>query len=314
MNRCTFLFLALFLFYGSLFSQVDTVPPVLVCKGNSDFPTYAGCLGAGWVFDFIDTAFDDTTPAQNLVFGIRKVCLGTGFPLDAMGAPVQNVAFTGSEWGEQAVEIWAKDIAGNVSSCIAPVFVFDATGSCDPFLTISANTPEAAGINQVAIDIKGSHCYFDSIDYRVQTNPWGNWGGIGGLAPTGAVYSITPSKDTNYLNGVTTYDLALIQKHILGLQLLDSPYKIIAADANQDGQVTSYDIVILRKLILGYTDKLPHDKSWRFMPSEYVFPDPLNPFQPAFPERIDEPGNPYYYYNFIGVKIGDVDYSADPDQ
>lgn len=313
MNRLIFLLLALFLFSGSLFSQADTVPPVVVCKSNVDFPTFLNCQSSGWATDFIDTVYDNSTPPLNLVFGIRKICLGAGFPVDALEAPVTSVAFTGSEWGEQAVEIWAKDGAGNASSCVATVIVFDATGSCDPFLTISANTPEAEGINRAALDVKGSHCYFDSINYRLQTNLWGNWDGVGGLAPTGAVYSITPSKDTNFLNGVTTYDLALIQKHILSLQLLDSPYKIIAADANQDGQVTAYDIVILRKLILGYINKLPNGKSWRFVPFDYAFPDLTDPFHPAFPERINEPGNPFSY-RFAGVKIGDVDYSADPGQ
>jgi hypothetical protein len=33
------------------------------------------------------------------------------------------------------------------------------------------------------------------------------------------------------MNGVSTVDLLLIQKHIIGLKELDSPLKMIAADA-----------------------------------------------------------------------------------
>ncbi|MFQ5445455.1 MAG: hypothetical protein ACE5FF_00840 [Saprospiraceae bacterium] len=42
-----------------------------------------------------------------------------------------------------------------------------------------------------------------------------------------------PVKEGDDRCGVTTYDLVLITKHILGVQPLGSPYKIIAADANK---------------------------------------------------------------------------------
>jgi hypothetical protein len=66
-----------------------------------------------------------------------------------------------------------------------------------------------------------------------------------------ADFTITPVKDDNPLNGVTTYDLVLMSKHILGIEPLGSPYKMIAADANKSNSITTFDIVELRKLILG---------------------------------------------------------------
>jgi hypothetical protein len=79
-------------------------------------------------------------------------------------------------------------------------------------------------------------------------------------------FSVTPSKNDDPLNGITEEDLTQIANHILGTEPFDSPYKIIAADANQDGHVTTLDIRYLRKLILGYIDELPNGKSWRFVP------------------------------------------------
>jgi hypothetical protein len=38
-------------------------------------------------------------------------------------------------------------------------------------------------------------------------------------------------------------DLVLISKHILGLEPLNSPYKMIAADANKSNSITTFDIV-----------------------------------------------------------------------
>jgi hypothetical protein len=42
-------------------------------------------------------------------------------------------------------------------------------------------------------------------------------------------------------NGVSTYDLVLISLHILQVDQLDSPYKVIAADANNSQSVTTLE-------------------------------------------------------------------------
>ncbi len=78
--------------------------------------------------------------------------------------------------------------------------------------------------------------------------------------------------------------------------------------------MTTYDIVLLRQLILGIITELPNKASWRFVPQKYEFPDPLNPFAPPFPEygvgpRSADPAVNFFW--LFGVKIGDVDYSAD---
>ena len=78
-------------------------------------------------------------------------------------------------------------------------------------------------------------------------------------------YQVIPEKDINPLNGVSTFDLVLMSKHILGAQLLDSPYKMIAADVNRSGTITAFDMVQLRQLILNvtcllYTSPSPRDR------------------------------------------------------
>ncbi len=121
---------------------------------------------------------------------------------------------------------------------------------------------------------------------------------------------LIPEKDDNPLNGVTTYDLVLISKHILGIETLNSPYKMIAADANKSGSITTFDIVEIRKLILGLNTKFPNNTSWRFVDSSFVFPNPSNPFQTAFPEGINCIAPPATRIDFIGVKVGDVNNTA----
>ena len=122
---------------------------------------------------------------------------------------------------------------------------------------------------------------------------------------------VTPLKDDNPLNGVSTYDLVLISKHILGIQALTSPFKIIAADANKSNSITTFDIVEIRKLILGIYTQLPNNTSWRFVSYFYTFPNPLNPFSATFPEFItifQVPTTPSTA--FTAIKVGDVNGNA----
>ncbi|MBK6996447.1 MAG: hypothetical protein IPH31_16505 [Lewinellaceae bacterium] len=107
----------------------------------------------------------------------------------------------------------------------------------------------------------------------------------------------------------------LISKHILNTEPLNSPYKMIAADANKSGNISSFDIVEIRKLILGVNDTFSNNSSWRFVDESFVFPNTLNPFQTLFPENVEHQdwlGNPSHF-DFIGIKIGDVNGTAIPN-
>ena len=138
---------------------------------------------------------------------------------------------------------------------------------------------------------------------------------FGNALPLSADYALTPLKNDNPLNGVTTYDLVLISKHILGLQPLNSPYKMIAADANASNSITTFDIVELRKLILGIYDELPTNTSWRFINESWQFADPSNPFAVPFPESIAKNSMTSNQMddNFVAIKVGDVNSSAIPN-
>lgn len=132
--------------------------------------------------------------------------------------------------------------------------------------------------------------------------------------PGCSAYTLAPSRNDNPLNGVTTYDLVLISKHILGIEPFNSPYKMIAADANHSNTITTYDIVQLRKLILGIDTTFASNTSWRFVPDSHVFDNPLNPFQSPFPETlaVQVLTVPLGNLDFTGIKVGDVNNSAAP--
>jgi hypothetical protein len=64
--------------------------------------------------------------------------------------------------------------------------------------------------------------------------------------PLGQDYSVTPYSNADPVNGVSTFDLVLMSKHILGVESLDSPYKLIAADVNRQ-RITTLDMIQIRK-------------------------------------------------------------------
>ena len=154
-------------------------------------------------------------------------------------------------------------------------------------------------VNNVAVTIDAN-----ITEYPKTVNTLSN--GIFGMNVTpGLDYEVTASKGGDYMNGVTTLDLVMIQRHILGIQKLDSPYKLIAADANDDTKVTASDLTDLRKLILGITNELPKNASWRFPVTAQTM-DAENPF--PFVERIaiSQINANMTDQNFVAVKIGDV--------
>ena len=97
---------------------------------------------------------------------------------------------------------------------------------------------------------------------------------------------ILPDQDfSNPVNGVTTFDLVVLSKHILGLEFFDSPFQYIAADANNSGSVTNFDKFVIRKVILGIDSNFPENRSWRFIPKLYLG-------SPSFISQFDD-GNPF---------------------
>ena len=106
-----------------------------------------------------------------------------------------------------------------------------------------------------------------------------------------------------------------MSKHVLGTQILDSPYKMIAADANNSVSITTFDMVQIRKVILGIDDQFPNNTSWRFVDRDYLFSDPSNPFNDEFPEliNINVLEESRLDADFISIKVGDVNGTALPN-
>lgn len=133
-----------------------------------------------------------------------------------------------------------------------------------------------------------------------------------GLAE-GVDYVVRPYLDSNPLNGLSTADLNMIGRRLEGIDDGLSPYQLIAADANNNGNITIHDQLMIREVILGLENGFDNNNSWRFVDADYVFPDPTDPWQEEFPETVAVDNlSGAVFADFVAIKIGDVSGSASP--
>ncbi len=134
--------------------------------------------------------------------------------------------------------------------------------------------------------------------------------------PIDGIVSIVPSRDINPLNGVSTFDIVVASKHILGIQPFDTADKYIAMDVNRSGSVTAFDLVMLRNLILGLVTEIPGVASWRFIEENQLVAMTFD--QSDMPEynatipaiNLTPNTDDAILLNFIGIKVGDVNGNA----
>ncbi|TVR79122.1 MAG: HYR domain-containing protein [Saprospirales bacterium] len=184
-----------------------------------------------------------------------------------------------------------------VDSCEVIELVF-------PPVTISGHvsTENGTDINEASMhvtDIAGNPMLTDTTDIDGEYEfslPWGS------------TLTVSPEKDNNHLDGVTTISLIIIQRHILLIDTLNSPYKMIAADINKDGVISTSDLVEMQSVILGILPNFLNNTSYRFTPEDYVFANPSNPLLENWPEEKTYVNITQDSLNedWVAIKIGDV--------
>ena len=126
--------------------------------------------------------------------------------------------------------------------------------------------------------------------------------------PLNTPVTVKVSRNTNMENGVDAVDILLIRRNLLGINTLRTE-QLIAADVDRSGELDAVDILHLRRYLLGITQNLPSDKSWLFYPESTI----QNPNSPVDLFNVTFNGA-VFNFNLIGIKTGDVDGSADPNQ
>ncbi len=293
----------------------DCRPPTVICQDT--LTTSIRDVGTALVSPAIiaGNSFDNCLAPQAMDYRIWHSSFSAEAPEDLEGIiQLPNALELGCDYRSlQTVQVFVLDGEQNYGSCETRVIIDDANNACEsditkPRVAGKITMPDGEAIQEVEVSVAGAgtmpapYMTSENGDYAFELND-------------GAAYQLIPAKDNNPLNGVSTFDLVLISKHILGIQYIPSPYHIIAADINRSGTITAFDMVQLRRLILNITTEFPDNKSWRFVDASYQFTS-ADPLTEAFNETIvvDVNGVDQMNNNFIAIKVGDVSGNASANE
>ena len=201
------------------------------------------------------------------------------------------------------VPIYVWDENGNVDYCLVTLRLVDNGGGGMAMVSGKVVTEFGEAVENITTELDGPLNYhLDDITDREGVYAFPN-------TPQFADYELKGHKNDDYLNGVSTLDLIVIQRHILGLENLDSPYKMIAADINNDRGITAIDLIELRKLILGIYSALPANGSWKLIDASMSL-SLNNPWDYKENISIQALVDDKMNEDFVGVKVGDVNNSV----
>jgi len=216
--------------------------------------------------------------------------------------------------GVTMVQIWVAEQDGTADDscadnqdndfCVTFVEVQDNNGVCSSSRVAvggKVTNEDNESVENVTIEVNSAASMLNSVT----TDATGEYNFS---LPLGGDYSITPMRNDDVANGVSTFDLVLVSKHILNVNLLDSPYKVLAADANRSGSISTLDLVAIRKVVLRLTNEFPNNTSWRFVEKSHIFNNTTNPWTSNIPElyNINNLTVDQLNANFTAIKVGDV--------
>jgi len=229
-------------------------------------------------------SYDNCTPDQYLKFDIEPKRVSC-----------ENI-------GATPVKVFVTDLDGNSAYCNTVVVVQDNNGICPPtdgLIQGSVYTPDGSMIEEVSVALEG----FETQDITGSSGEYSF-----ATVPFGEGYTVRPERDADDTEGISTMDLVVLLKHILGVETIEDPYLYIAADVDNSGNVSVNDLLDLKDIVLRNYHSLPTSTSWRFVDADFVFNDLDNPMSDPIPSAytISTFTQSMSDLNFVGVKVGDL--------
>jgi hypothetical protein len=278
------------------------VRPVGDCNGQSDSVLVDGKKRVDLYYVAKDLNGDGVFDAQDSLNA-------KGFPLlPAKKATLLCEDLQGDSTHLVKIRLYSMDNRGNWAWCESFVQVSDPLSLCSR-KTNTANifgaisTESGIFVPGVAVDLTGisSSTFVTGKDGQFQFS----------RIEAGRDVSVSALLDKNHAEGVSTFDLFLLNRHIIGTKLLETPLQMIAADVNNSKSITVMDLVQLRKLVLGMADRFEGNTSWRFLDAAYVFTDTASVLEKQYPEVLNFNNvSGSLKADFRAVKIGDINGSA----
>ncbi|MBK7232231.1 MAG: T9SS type A sorting domain-containing protein [Saprospiraceae bacterium] len=245
-----------------------------------------------WAKDYNINSEDNCTPKDSLKYFFKTdTVFHSSLRLDC------------GHIGLNIIRMYVFDQAGNYDYCEVTIEVQDPNKVCPNSLTIQGKltTVSNKALSNVEVQLQRNNPSSSTLAYTDANGIYAF-----NTVSSNIHYLVKPVKNQDFVNGVSGQDIVMIQRHILGQENLNSAYRTIAADANNNGFVTAADITEIRKLVLGVISKYQNNNSWRFVPMAHQFADPNKPA--PYPETIvfNPIAKNEMNTNFYAVKIGDV--------
>ncbi|MCC7028406.1 MAG: beta-propeller fold lactonase family protein, partial [Saprospiraceae bacterium] len=251
-----------------------------------------------WAKDFNLNSDDNCTPKDSLKYY---------FLVNGHFEPA--ILFDCSSIGKNILRIYVVDQAGNSDYCEATIEIQDPNNVCPTGITIGGKivSMNNKGVKDANVSWERQN---PSRTNSLYTDHEGNYSFLN--LTSGMNYTIEAERNIEYLKGVSTIDIVLIQRHILGIQNFNSPFKYLAGDVNASCSITAADISEIRKLILGKINAFAKSPSWKFIPVNSVLPSA----SPCGFEQIinyNLINRNQFNTDFYGVKMGDINFDFDAD-
>ncbi len=244
---------------------------------------------------YIEFIFEDLNPDVST--------LDTLVDLDSLNLGCEHM-------GANLVRLWVLSPSGTADFCDVLLVVTDNNGICPevevPVSMVSGAFATADGLAVSGVTVAANTPNL-SQDQVTDTS-----GSYQFIFPTGDdPVTITPKKDGDDSNGVTTADLIIYLGHLIDNSLDGQAHLLISGDINGNGVLGGDDFQILRSLILDEIDELPDVDSWRFARSDYEFmADPVQEILDANLGTSTLPlMTPDIMQDFVAIKMGDADFS-----
>jgi hypothetical protein len=215
--------------------------------------------------------------------------------------------------GVKEVEFWVTDASGNQDFVVTYIDIQDPNGICPPDTnSIVVNGQTATNQSKGVEDVE---VYLENMSAPTPiTRMTDEQGFYQMFVAGGADYRLSPRKNDDILNGVSTFDILLIQQHILGLNPISDPYDLIAANINDDERISGADMIDLRRAILGIDEEFANNMSWRFVDATEVLDAGVLPRGYAEEIEMLQATTDQLDQDFVAVKIGDVNGNVQTSQ
>ena len=288
---------------------VDQTPPISLCP--SSFTTSLNDIDSVLVFwaqDFNQSSYDNCSAQEDLSFSIvfdgQTPISPAASNFNDNESIILDCGFGGSIVD---LNLWVWDQSGNGDFCQISITIESNDEECNTelglgyFISGQVQTEDRRPIENVQFNISSSLNEYPKV---TQSDVSGNYTIINN--PEAFNYTIDAYKDDSFINGLSTLDLILLQRHIIAIGMLESPYKILAGDANRDKQLSASDILDFRKIILGLTDGLENLDPWIFIDESASFINTSSPWPFTESITITDLKTDIADAHFVGVKIGDI--------